>query len=143
MSAKFLFIGLLLGLFSFSSAQGQDNDLNLSRSKNEKPLIKEYPTLTLEDLLKINELENKLDGVVRLLPNPSTGKFVIVFLSNKPQSVDVTIHNTQGQLIYKNKLYTKTRTNQLVVEDAKLKRGVYLLRLSLDDMEINRKLIMY
>ena len=86
----------------------------------------------------INEYNN---FIAAIFPNPTTGEITI----NMEQSCDISsveLFNFQGQMLYKQK-YNNYRTNQLSLNLTNYKRGIYYLKISLNDRFEIKKIISY
>jgi len=79
---------------------------------------------------------------LKVYPNPSRNKFIIVFSSNTIQNLDVRVVNMIGEIILKDRLdaFIGEYTKQInLKENAK---GIYFLEIETNDGVINKKLIL-
>ena len=86
----------------------------------------------------INEYNN---FITTIFPNPTTGEVTI----NMEQSCDISsveLFNFQGQILYKQK-YNNYHTNQLSLDLTNFKKGIYYLKISLNNRFEIKKIISY
>jgi hypothetical protein len=84
-------------------------------------------------------IENSLENAeIKVYPNPSNGLFFLE-ISGAEQSVNVTVENLQGQVVYQS--INNTNGTRMELDIKNNAAGVYLLHLSNDQGRVVRKLI--
>jgi len=81
------------------------------------------------------------DFISNIFPNPATGWITIELEQNYSIS-SIELCNIEGQVLYTQK-YNNFHTNQLSLNLAKYQRGVYYLKISLNDSFEIKKIILY
>lgn len=84
-------------------------------------------------------VENALDmATVRVYPNPSKGLFNLE-VSGVDQSVNVTVENLQGQVVFESVINGNGSTKELDIQNQSA--GIYMLHLTTEQGRVVRKLI--
>ena len=65
---------------------------------------------------------------VRVYPNPSNGKFNVSISNQAPATMDISILNMQGQVVYNKRIADVTEHNETI--DNQLSKGVYFIRIN-------------
>jgi hypothetical protein len=84
----------------------------------------------------INQLS---DDQINIYPNPATDKFTIELSSIKNATLD--LYNTQGQIVLSQKSMTQLADNQYEANVTHLPKGVYFLKINLDENVGVRKIV--
>ena len=79
-------------------------------------------------------------GII-IYPNPSTGKFTID-IGNKTQVKNIKVINLTGRVIYDKDINSTISTNSLDVDLDKRSKGIYLVKVALEEIVIVRKLVL-
>lgn len=77
-------------------------------------------------------------GEIKVSPNPVKDILTIVNKNNSTNEIIISIFNINGQLIMSNKLQNE---NSIELDVSKLAKGIYILKLQIENETENRKLI--
>ncbi|MBT8377092.1 MAG: T9SS type A sorting domain-containing protein, partial [Bacteroidia bacterium] len=84
--------------------------------------------------------DNELSNALSIYPNPSSGTFTVSiskFISNSP--IEVEVYDLRGRIIFNNKYEINTSFNQTI--DLEAQSGLYLVKLTQDNLVATKKLI--
>ena len=80
---------------------------------------------------------------VRILPNPTDGRFSLAFKSLQPRQVHLKIFSVQGRLVYHKKIQVTKGKNQHFMDMSGQQPGVYFLNIHANDQIYKQKLIIH
>jgi beta-glucanase (GH16 family) len=89
-------------------------------------------------------LSNLSSENVRVFPNPNSGVLEISFAAMPEYPVSIELYNLQGQLVSRlldNKSLTSGQTIRFNLNEQKIGKGIYLLRISSKDKKFTQKLV--
>ncbi len=78
---------------------------------------------------------------VTVFPNPARDRFLITLPSLRGDSIDVTLIDSSGRMIYKRQVVRPKESDQLEISMDHLKVGVYWLKLAFEKREITKKVL--
>ena len=105
-----------------------ENIVQLNRTSDSLDLF--FPVLT-----SVNPFEKKSKLIFNLYPNPAKEK---VFVSLNEAIKDLFLYNMQGQLM----VYKSGNSNNLEIKTVDLPRGMYMVKASLKNGNVIRKLVL-
>jgi hypothetical protein len=88
----------------------------------------------------VNELNDQVSAV-NIYPNPSSNSIFVDFNFNKSQSATLQIADYTGKIVKEIPEYITMGQNHLNISTADLSQGVYMLKLTSQEININHKII--
>lgn len=85
------------------------------------------------EMKRINKSAGESDGKLKVekmnfYPNPSSGKFNLAFDLQEKGDADITILNTEGKIVYKEKLANFTGSYDKEIDISKNAKGIYFVK---------------
>jgi len=84
--------------------------------------------------------EEALQGALQVYPNPNTGQFAVVLELNTPSAMRIELNNAMGQRVYVEQL-AEQRHWRKDFDLSSFVKGIYLLRVSTDEGQLERKIV--
>ena len=84
--------------------------------------------------------ENDYD--LEVYPNPAQNEFELVFLLTSIQDIEISLMNSLGQEISKNKIDDFIGQYKKIIDVSYLSKGVYFIQLKTDNEIFNKKIIL-
>ena len=88
----------------------------------------------------VNELNNQISAV-NIYPNPTSNSVFVDFNFNKSQSATLRIVDFTGKIVKEIPEYITMGQNHLDISTADLSQGVYMLKITSQEININHKII--
>ena len=93
-------------------------------------------TVIFDPMLKLVSAKNKVlrdddsysEQTIKVFPNPVGGQFSILLANFADPSAQITIHNSAGQLMYKNNASLPAGNELILIPSASWSQGVYFVR---------------
>ncbi len=79
---------------------------------------------------------------ITLVPNPSTGTFVVNLDSESSQKAEITVNNQLGSVIYENKFNIEEGSNKLSLNIANAENGIYYVNVKTEKYLTTKKLLL-
>jgi len=79
--------------------------------------------------IKVTDVPAASDGIVKVYPNPTTGKLNILYQAGAAQKLNLDVFNVVGQSMYNNTYELNAGLHTLVLDAADYAKGVYILNL--------------
>lgn len=84
--------------------------------------------------------ENDYD--LEVYPNPAQNEFELIFLLTSIQDIEISLMNSLGQEISKNKIDDFIGQYKKIIDVSYLSKGVYFIQLKTDNEIFNKKIIL-
>ena len=82
-----------------------------------------------------------MESMIKIIPNPNTGKFEISFELNYKKNITLRILNLSGQLVYIEVIDAGESTSMKQIDLTALAKGIYHLQVITEDFVFNNKMI--
>jgi hypothetical protein len=77
----------------------------------------------------------------RIYPNPTTDRLTIEVTSNQSETILFDLFNTEGQLVYSNKLDSKIGINRHILNTNSSPKGFYILKIKQNNSIVVEKIV--
>jgi hypothetical protein len=91
-------------------------------------------------VIGINEQSNSTD-MMTLAPNPNSGSFTLTFVTEKAQTLNITLIDLLGRMVYSKETKVNRGYNPLEMNVTSLSKGIYTFILSTESGRTTEKLV--
>ena len=97
---------------------------------------------TFGSALSVDDESTFANSLISFYPNPIKNSIHFTIEDSNVSNIDVTIYNVQGVKVYQNSKLERNQKNQFMLNlDSKIARGIYLIKVSYEQLSISKKII--
>ncbi len=102
---------------------------------------------TGRDTIRINFVHNPgiaegyTDATVRIIPNPTDGKFKLHLAGFSPGTMNLQLYSHDSRLVYESSIVLKHPTERITVDPGKLSDGIYILKITGQQGTVSRRVV--
>ena len=95
--------------------------------------------LIKEECAPLGAISSEFNYLVH--PNPSTGKFTLLFKNQNAQEIGLKVYNLQGQTMMNQSIAVTTQDFEKILDLSHLSKGLYILNLSIEGKEYQGRIV--
>lgn len=86
--------------------------------------------------------QNPKEGLLSVLPNPTTGVFTIIYRSDSKGNLSLSVCDATGKYVYLKSVKDFSGEQKEQIDLSSLPRGLYVVEAEDDNYRVNRKIIL-